>query len=67
MKRVQARVRTNGVSLESTIAVLKALKSLGKTHVRNVSLWSLNPYRIIVHMNGLYYGIWDDARNTFVD
>ena len=45
--------------------ILEALKTLGVTG--SVNIEHIAQDRIVVHVNGKCFGIWDTVRKTFVD
>lgn len=47
-------------------AILNALQQLGYKNP-NPIITPISPNRHRVDLNGKYFGIWDDQKNTFVD
>ena len=48
--------------MKDLLKALKVLKVKGKVTVKKVA-----PDRLTVYVNGVYFGLWDAARKTFVD
>lgn len=45
--------------------LMQALRTLGV--IGKVTVRCISKGRIEVHVNGEYFGVWDDTRKTFVD
>ncbi len=54
--------------VETEKVLTKALESLGySTEKDDVSVAPGSYQRLVVFLNGKYFGVWDMSRNTFVD
>ncbi len=54
--------------VETEKVLTKALESLGYSTEKDTVAVTPGTYqRLVVFLNGKYFGIWDTSRNTFVD